>query len=356
MCIMSTTGCSPLRDSNTVPAPSGLSQLAPSTGNHHGAAATLSSTASAMLRGKCGSKANDEPFVALNASNFADGAYIHLKAGLEISTPIELVFIATDGMRIHPRIVFSGGSNSKAVLVERYVALDGGSYLTNSVSQVALSAGAQLEHIRIQDESLDAYHIGFTQVVQERDSSYVAHTYSLGGKIGRSEIQSRFDGPGASCSLNGLYVPTGGQNHDNYTVIDHATPHCTSSEYYKAVVSDGATGSFQGRVLIGEGAVGSCSDQLNRNLLLGDAAVANTKPQLEIDNDDVKATHGSTVGQLDEEAVFYLMARGLPKAYAKAFLVRAFADEIIEAISAEDLRADVKAMFAARLEKVGAVI
>jgi Fe-S cluster assembly protein SufD len=139
-------------------------------------------------------------------------------------------------------------------------------------------------------------------------------------------------------------------------VIDHANPHCTSSEYYKAIVSDKATGSFQGRVLIQEGAVGSCSDQLNRNLLLGEAAVANTKPQLEIDNDDVKATHGSTVGRLDSDAVFYLMARGLPKNEARAFLVRAFAGELIEKVSAEDLRADLVAMFDVRLEQVGSVV
>ena len=259
-------------------------------------------------------------------------------------------------MSTHPRVVYSGGSNSRGKIVERYVASSGGTYLTNSVCHVTLSDGASVEHVRVQDEALDAYHIGYVDVRQSRDSSYVGYAFSLGGKVGRFEIRVSLSEPGASCSLNGLYMPTGGQNHDNYTVIDHIAPHCTSAEYFKAVVSDGGTGSFTGRVLIREGAVGSSSDQLNRNLLLGSSAVANTKPQLEIDNDDVKATHGSTVGQLDEEAVFYLMARGLPKAYAKAFLVRAFGDELIETVSMEDLREEIKGMFAMRLEKVGAVI
>ena len=299
---------------------------------------------------------SDEAFVALNDSEFSDGAFVQVKSGVELDLPIELVFIATEGARIHPRIAYSGGPNSRATLVERYVATTELSYLTNTVSQVQLHAGAKLEHVRIQDESLAAYHIGFTSVHQARDSSYEGHTFSLGGQSGRSEIQTTFAEPGGTCSLNGLYAPTSGQNHDNYTVIDHANPHCTSSEYYKAIVSDKATGSFQGRVLIQEGAVGSCSDQLNRNLLLGEAAVANTKPQLEIDNDDVKATHGSTVGRLDPDAVFYLMARGLPKNEARAFLVRAFAGELIEKVSAEDLRADLVAMFDVRLEQVGSVV
>ena len=299
----------------------------------------------------------DEPFVALNASAFQDGAYVHVKAGADISLPIELVFIATEEAEFHPRVVVNLGPNSRATLLERFVSDLGSeaSYLTNAVSQVHLGAGASLEHVRLQNESLGAYHISYTGVTQSRESSYVNHAFSLGGRVGRSEVQVRFDETGASCALNGLYAPTSGQNHDNYTVIDHAEPHCKSSEYYKAVVSNNATGSFQGRVLIGEGAVGSSSDQLNRNLLLGDAAVANTKPQLEIDNDDVKATHGSTVGRLDEDAVFYLMTRGLPKADAKAFLVRAFADEVIERVGNEDVKNDLIALYGARLAKVGSI-
>ena len=300
--------------------------------------------------------AGDEPFVVLNASEFRDGVHVHVKAGVELSAPIEVVFVATEEARCHNRLVVTTGANSRASLVEHYISSRPElSYLTNTVTQIHLGSGAQLEHTRIQDESLASYHVGYTGVAQARDSSYVNHAFALGGKAARSEVQVRFEQPGASCSLNGLYVPTAGQNHDNYTLIDHATPHCTSAEYYKAVVSDNATGSFQGRVLIGAGAVGSSSDQLNRNLLLGNAAVANTKPQLEIDNDDVRATHGSTVGRIDDEAVFYLMTRGLTRADAKAFLVSAFAEEIIGRVGVESVRDNVRTLFGKRLTKVGAI-
>ena len=173
--------------------------------------------------------------------------------------------------------------------------------------------------------------------------------FSLGGAIARSEVQVAMGEVGASCALAGYYHPRGEQQHDHYTVIDHQAPHGTSSEIYKGIVEDAGEGSFQGRVLIGEGAIKTNTDQLNRNLLIGPAARANTKPQLEIDNDDVKAAHGSTIGQLDPEPLFYCLTRGLTRDQAKRLLTEAFAKEIVAALPSEALQDEVGTLVSRRL-------
>lgn len=295
-----------------------------------------------------------EAFVAMNGRDLVDAAFVEIGKGVELAEPIELVFMTTEAVTTHPRVIISAAANSRAKVVERYVGCTEDAYFTNSVVQVRLDDGACVEHIRLQEEGMAAYHVGFTSVRLGKASSYDSHVFSLGATSGRSEIHVAFEGEGASCRLNGLYAPWAGQSHDNYTLIDHAVPNCTSEEFYKAIVNEKGTGSFQGRVCIRKYAVGSSSDQLNRNLLLGDGAVANTKPQLEIDNDDVRATHGSTVGQLDQEAVFYLMARGLRRSEARAFLVRAFAYDVIDRVSIESLRTELREAFDRRLASIGA--
>lgn len=293
-----------------------------------------------------------ESCVALNAAHLHVGAVVVVDAGVHVDAPIELLYVATDGQRtaVHPRNAIIVGAGARVSLVERYVAIGAAATFTNAVSEIELAEGAALQHMRVQDESLEAVHIGSVWVRQQAATHFASAAISLGAALSRTETRTFVDGPGANCDLDGLYLAHGSQHVDHQTSIDHRVPSGTSRELYKGVLDDAATGVFGGKVIVREGAQQSDAQQMNKNLLLSDRATVDTKPQLEIFADDVKCSHGATIGRLDETAMFYLRSRGIDASAARRMLIRAFADEMVERVPCAELRADLEARIASRLD------
>jgi Fe-S cluster assembly protein SufD len=278
---------------------------------------------------------------ALNLANEQDGARIAIPANTNVDGFIHLLFIGNgDGVWSHPRNVIHVGRGSQLAIVETYVGK--GRYFTNAVTEIVAEDGAVVDHYRIECESLDAYHVGNVFIRQARASSVTSRSIAVGGALVRSEIHGVLDGEGASLSLEGLFVGTGSQHIDNHTVIDHARPHCESHELYKGVLDDTARGVFEGRIIVRPGAVKTVSRQENRNLLLSETAIVDSKPTLEIHNDDVKCNHGSTIGQIDQESLFYLRSRGIGEEDARSLLVFAFAGEIVDRMKIDPVREQVR--------------
>jgi len=281
------------------------------------------------------------PFAALNTAFADDGVYLSLARGTVVELPIHVVFIATaahDGRASHPRVMVKADDNSRAVLVERHIALDDAVYFSNVVSEIALGKNTAVEYYRLQEESAKAFHISGVHVHQERDSRFEAHTVTLGCALLRNDVDVRLAAPGAHCSLNGLYLANGRQHVDVHTRIDHLQAHGTSNELYKGILDGHGRSVFNGKVIVHPDAQKTDARQSNKNLLLSADAEADTKPELEIYADDVKCSHGATVGQLDADAVFYLRSRGINEATARNFLTLAFAREIIEQVKVPALR------------------
>jgi Fe-S cluster assembly protein SufD len=285
-------------------------------------------------------------FTALNTSFLHDGAFIAIAEGRAVGEPVEVIYLsAPTGKAIvsHPRTVLVAGKGSRVTIVERYLgdtqsATEAETYFTNAVTEIALGGGAAVDHYKLQNESREAYHVANTQVTQAAGSHFTTHYLSLGGKLVRNEVRVRFDGEGCEATVNGLYLAAGKQHIDNYTVIDHAKPHCQSHELYKGILNDEAHGVFNGKIFVRRDAQKTDAKQTNKVLLLSDSATINTKPQLEIFADDVKCTHGATVGQLDAESVFYLRTRGIGLNEARSLLTYAFANDIIGRIKVDALR------------------
>jgi Fe-S cluster assembly protein SufD len=280
-------------------------------------------------------------FSAWNAAAFPDGAFIRIPANTIVEQPIHLLFFssAPDGPIVsHPRVVVVVGENSQVRLVESYAGPAGQTYLTNSVSQVFLAENAVVDHYRVQRESLDAFHVGLMHVTTARDSTFSSHSLTFGGSIVRNDVVAVLNGEGGDCTLNGLYLATGHQLIDNHTTIDHAQPHCGSHEVYKGILGDRSRGVFNGKIIVRPDAQKTDAKQTNRALLLSDEAQINTKPQLEIFANDVRCTHGATIGQLDDDAIFYLRARGLSLREARQMLIHAFAGDILNRIKIEPVR------------------
>ncbi len=291
-------------------------------------------------------------FTALNSAFLADGAYVRLGAAARVELPIELVFVATSGDRevaVQPRNLIVAGPDSRATIIERYVALDSSRYLTNALTEVVLERGATLEHCKLQEERSAAFHIAGLFARQAAASRFIAHSVSLGGALVRNDVVDVLDAEGAECTLNGLYLAGGRQHVDNHTQIEHAQPRATSREYYKGVLDDRARAVFHGRIIVRPDAQQSDAQQHNNNLLLSRDAEVDTKPQLEIYADDVKCTHGATVGQLDADAVFYLRSRGVGKREARSLLTYAFAHDVIGRIGEPALRQRLEAVLSDQL-------
>ena len=282
-----------------------------------------------------------QAMVALNAAHFRDGALVEVPSGLVVEGFIHLLFVGSgDGVWSHPRNVIVAGANSQVTIVETYVG--SGSYLTNAVTEIVAGDGAVVDHYRVNCEALDAHHIGTLHVHQERSSSVTSRNIVIGGTLTRNDVTAVLAGPGASVSLDGLFVGTGRQHIDNHTTIDHASPHCDSQELYKGILDGNARGIFDGRIVVRPDAVKTVSRQENRNLLLSETAIVDSKPTLEIHNDDVKCNHGSTIGQIDEETMFYLRSRGISEEDARRLLVFAFAAEIVDRMKIEPVREQVR--------------
>jgi Fe-S cluster assembly protein SufD len=297
-----------------------------------------------------GLNVSTEPFTALNQAFLQDGLYLSLASGVELAEPLVLVHVARGGDKAvlsNPRNLVVLGDNARGALLE--VDLGEGTTCTNTLTEVILGTGAYLEHHRWQLGDAGTHHVGRTEVRQGRDSDYRAHTLSLGKGWVRNDVVVGLDAPGASCNLRGLYLTGAGQHVDNHTTIHHWAAHCTSRELYKGVLSGKSRGVFNGRIVVHRDAQKSDSDQGNHNLLLSEAARVDTKPQLEIFADDVKAAHGTTVGQLDENAVFYMRSRGISKAAAVRILAGAFAREILDDMAASPVYECAMALVDAKL-------
>jgi len=271
-------------------------------------------------------------FVALNTAFLHDGAYVEIPKGLVLDKPLYVLHVtAANGKPTvtHPRNLVIAGAESQATLIEGYLAWDDGTYLTNAVSEVVVGDNAVMHYCRLQQDSEQAYHFGALYVRLGRDANATTHSLGLGAALARQEVAVVLDGEGSECQLNGLYVVNGRQHIDNYTTLDHAKAHTSSREFYKGVLDGKSSGVFHGRIIVRPGAQKTDAKQSNKNLLLSDDATINTKPQLEIYADDVKCTHGATVGQIDPEAIFYLRSRGIGQDEARQMLTYAFANEII---------------------------
>ena len=291
-------------------------------------------------------------FAALNTAFADDGVYLSIAGGTVVEQPLHTVFITTaalDGHVVHPRVLVRAGDNSQATLVERYIALDNALYFTNVVAEIKLGNNASLDYYRVQEEAAKAFHIGGIHVHQGRDSRFSTHGVSLGNAVLRNDIDVQLAASGAHCDLIGLYLAGGRQHVDIHTRIDHLQPHGSSNEFYKGILDGHGRGVFNGKVIVHPDAQKTDARQSNKNLLLSDNAEADTKPQLEIYADDVKCSHGATVGQLDADAVFYLRSRGVDEATARHLLTHAFAGEIIEQVKLPTLRAYLDSAVMARL-------
>lgn len=286
------------------------------------------------------------PFVALNTANAQDGALIVVPDGAVVEELIHLRFLGEgDGVWSHPRNLIVVGRNAQVKVLEEYTGT--GRYFTNAVTEIVAGEGAVIDHIRLQCESRDAFHVGTVQIHQERSSSVTTRTIAFGSALARLETNVALKGEGASALLDGLFVLSGRQHVDTQTLIDHARPHCDSVELYKGILDQSARGIFDGRIIVRPDAVKTSSRQINHNLLLSETAIIDSKPTLEIHNDDVKCNHGSTIGQIDEEATFYLRSRGIGENDARNLLVHAFASEIVDRITTETVREHVRrALFA----------
>jgi Fe-S cluster assembly protein SufD len=274
-----------------------------------------------------------------------------MPAGSAIEQPIHLLFIATghdEGAVVQPRNLILAAPGSSVKILESYVSLGSAAQMTNAVTEMVLGEGASIEHCRLQDENLHAFHISTVQAQQAKDSRWLSHSVAVGGRLARHNVNTVLAGPGAEGVLNGLYLGRGEQLIDHHTVVDHAQPHCESHEYYHGILAERSHGVFNGKILVRKDAQKTNAKQTNRNLLLSDNAVIDTKPQLEIFADDVKCTHGATIGQLNQEALFYLQARGIGLENARRMLIRAFANDMVERIKLEPVRAALEEMLTQR--------
>jgi Fe-S cluster assembly protein SufD len=291
-------------------------------------------------------------FTALNTAFWRDGAYLEIPAGKEFAEPVHVVFVwvGTPAPAVaHPRTLIVAGRHSRATVVETYLGPDEEAYFTNAVTEIVLEDEAGIDHYKVQREGLAAFHVATHQVQQGRGSRFTSHAINLGGGLVRNNVNVVLAAEGCECTLNGLYLAAGRQHVDNHTRIDHAKPHCASHELYKGILDGQAHGVFNGKIYVHQDAQKTDAKQTNKTLLLSENAVINTKPQLEIFADDVKCTHGATVGQLDAEAVFYLRSRGIGGREARDLLTFAFANDIIQRVRPEALRSELeRALLAGR--------
>ena len=293
------------------------------------------------------------PFTALNTAFFGEGGLVHVAADVDLLAPVHLLFVTTveaGGAVTHPRSLIVVDRGARASIIESYVTLaPGQSYWTNPVTEVAVGAGAWVEHTRIQRESDSAYHVGLTHVDQQRDSHYRSFSLAMGGALARHNLHVRLNDENIETLMYGLYLTRGDQVVDNHTAIYHDQPNCRSWEVYKGILDGRSRAVFNGKVFVKPEAQKTDAKQTNRNLLLSDGARVNTKPQLEIFADDVKCTHGATVGRLDEVARFYARSRGIPAAVADRLLTYAFAAEVVDEVALAPVREELDRLVLDRL-------
>ena len=294
-------------------------------------------------------------FTALNTALAADGAFVYIPDGAILEDPIEILFLAAaaPGSRVMStaRALVVAGEGSQCRIVETYHGTGGSTYFTNAVTEMFCGENAVVDHYKVQQESFEAHHVASMHVHCSRSSTFSSHSFSLGGKLVRNDVFALLDGEGAEVTLNGLYLADRDRLVDNHTSIDHAKAHCPSHEIYKGIVGGHARAVFNGKIIVRKDAQKTDAKQTNRALLLSDDAQINTKPQLEIFADDVKCTHGAAIGQLDDDAIFYLRARGLTFLEARDMLIHGFAGDILDRVKIDGLRAALEAELFAQLAR-----
>jgi Fe-S cluster assembly protein SufD len=303
----------------------------------------------------------DQAFVALNTAFMEDGAFVSIPKGMIVEAPIHLLFISSAPFDVaqdrpfdaapvsYPRNLIVVGSHSQVRIVESYVGLKHDVYFTDVVTEIVGGENAVIDYYKVQQESEEAFHVATVQAQLDHSSAFSSHAIDLGGALVRNNLNVALDGEGAECSLNGLYMATGRQHVDNHTRIDHVRSHCRSRQLYKGILEGKSRGVFNGKIVVHKAAEKTDAKQANKNLLLSEDAVIDSKPQLEIFNNDVKCTHGTTIGRHDQEAMFYLRSRGVDRGVAESLLTYAFASELLSRITVGPVRTRLETLLLTRL-------
>jgi Fe-S cluster assembly protein SufD len=299
-----------------------------------------------------------DAFCALNTAFAADGAYVHIRRGAVIEGAIHLLFVSTGTdtpAMSHPRNLIVAEEDSQAAILEDYVSLGSGVGFSNSATELVASDNAVLSHYRIGQEHRQTFNVSTLRIQQGRSANVASHSVLVGGALVRNNVHPVLAGEGSECLINGLFVGGGSQHIDNYMLVEHVSPHCGSRQFYNGILDDSAHGVFHGRIIVHKQAQKTDAKQTNRNLLLSDDARIDTKPQLEIYADDVKCTHGATIGQIEEDALFYLRARGIDEASARRLLLAAFAGECLERMKEGGIREHIEKLINDRMLKLATV-
>jgi Fe-S cluster assembly protein SufD len=294
----------------------------------------------------------DNGFTALSTAFVHEGAFVHIPRGVELNDTLEVLFLSTHGDNAwvsHPRTLVIADEGARGIIVERYAGSETGTYFTNAVTELVVGQGARLDHCRVQQEAPRGFHVAATQSHQARDSRLESCSVALGSALARHDIGAVMGGTGGNLILNGLTLAGGRQHVDHHTTIDHAQPHCESHELFNGIFDDQARGVFNGRIIVRPGAQRTDSKQTNNNLLLSPEARADSQPQLEIYADDVKCTHGATLGPVDDAAMFYLRSRGLNAQEARNLLTYGFAADVISRVASESVRSHLYPLLLERL-------
>ena len=298
------------------------------------------------------------PFTALNTAFLQDGAFILVPRGRVVEDPIHLLFVSIaqgEPAAAYPRNLIVVEDGGQVTVTESYAGLDAGVYLTNAVTEAIVKEGGVLDHYKLQRESERAFHLATLEIEQGRSTNVADSSFALGGGIVRNDVNQRFTAEGGELAMNGLFAVTGGQHVDNHTRIDHLSPQCTSRELYKGILDGRARGVFYGNIIVHPGAQKTNATQTNKNLLLSKEALVDSIPGLQIYANDVKCKHGSTTGQIDEDAVFYLRSRGIDAETARAILTYAFAREVVDLVRVPAMRATLGVLLLSRLPNSEAV-
>ena len=302
-----------------------------------------------------GAEFQQQALVALNTALFEDGFFVRVPNGMALEQTIHLIYVSLSHDKpwvTHPRSLVVAGSGSQVTIVEHYVGSPSGPAFTNAVTEIVAGAAATVEYVRLQLEPAETFHIATVQTVQDVDSRVALQDFTFGGRLARNDINAVLKGVGSEVALSGLYLAKDRQHVDIHSRIDHIAAHCTSTETYKGILDGQAHGVFNGRIVVHSDAQKTNAAQTNRNLMLSDRTLVNTNPQLEIYADDVRCTHGSTVGQIDEEALFYFLSRGIDRPTARALLIKGFAQEIVGAVKDAGLRDRIADLVADWLQDV----
>ncbi len=287
------------------------------------------------------SSERNNPLAALNGALFSDGPVIRIPAHDAWDAPVHLVFVSTASApdtATHPRVLIIAERDSEASVIETHCGFGDTPYWSNGVTEIVAADNARLDHYRLQQETLSAFHTSLVEIHQGRDANVTTHSVSFGGALVRNDVEVVLEDENSECTMNGLYALNGRQHVDNRTCVDHTKPHCSSHQLYKGVLDGHARGVFGGKIIVRPDAQKTDAFQSNKNLLLSENAAVNTKPQLEIDANDVKCSHGATIGQIDDEALFYLRSRGIGESEARSLLTYAFAADLLERIKFDPIR------------------